>query len=189
MPKMDSSYKKNNYGEVFRAIVQAFKPVNCVELGVLNGYSTINIAAGLKENGRGTLNAYDLFEEYPYKHSQYEDVKVLTQHCPMIVLHRGDAFKVYEQYGPGSVDLLHVDLSNTGEIVRRVMEQWDEKMVQGGVILFEGGTVERDLEEWMVKYSAPSIKKEIETNLIINSRYVYGAYLKWPGLTMLLKKR
>ena len=186
---IESSYVKNNYGEVLRSIIDAFKPVNVVELGVLNGYSTFHIASGLKRNGRGVVKAYDLFEQYPYKHSRYEDVVQFFKHCDNMEFFALDAFKVADLYQPGSVDFLHVDLSNTGETVNRIMEQWDVKMVQGGVILFEGGTAERDQEEWMIKYNKLPIKPEIETNPIIQGKYIYGTYLKWPGLTMLLKKR
>lgn len=187
---MRSSYQKNNYGEIFRAMVDAYKPINVVELGVLEGYSTVAIAEGLERNGRGMLKAYDLFEDYPYRHAKHEDVKAALARFPLIVeVIKMDAFEVYHSYSASTVDFLHVDLSNTGETVQRIMDQWDSKIVQGGVILFEGGTEERDREDWMIKYDRPSIKREIETNEIIQRRYIYGTYLKWPGLTMLLKKR
>lgn len=186
---LHSSYSENNFGEVFSAIVDAFKPVNGVELGVLHGYSTFHIANAMKKNGRGVLTAYDLFEDYPYRHANYEDVVHFFKHCPFVTLKKMDAFEAYKYHASDTVDLLHVDLSNNGDIVRQVMEQWDEKIVQGGIILFEGGTEERDQIDWMIKYNKPPIKPEIEKNPIINSRYVYATYLKFPGLTMLLKKR
>ena len=186
---MESSYAKNNYGEVFEAIVDAFKPNTIVELGILNGYSTFHLSKRLNFWGRGKIFAYDIFEDYPYHHAKYEDVKNIFADNSAVSIQKKDAWEVAADYSSNSVELLHVDLSNTGETVRRIMEQWDSRMVQGGVILFEGGTDESDLVEWRVKYNAPSIKKEIETNPIIQERYVYGTYLKWPGLTMLLKKR
>src|SRR3990167_3499340 len=74
---MHSSYIKNDYASVFKAIISAFQPTVCVELGVLEGYSTIAIAQGLKENfekggGRGHLSAYDLFESYEFRNSPIE---------------------------------------------------------------------------------------------------------------------
>src|SRR3990167_287832 len=138
MINLQSSYSQNNYGEVFEAIVDAFKPVNVVELGVLHGYSTSYILKALKKNGRGTIKAYDLFEDYPYNHSRQEDVVNFFEGQP-VEFYKKDAFTVYEEFNNNTVDLLHVDLSNTGETVKKIMEQWDAKMVQGGVILFEGG--------------------------------------------------
>jgi hypothetical protein len=192
-----SSYTTNNYADIFRAIVSAYLPKVCVELGVLEGYSTVAIAEGLKANHEkgereGHLYAYDLFEKYPYRHSTQEivqgniDRELLTEY---VTLEEADAFEVADIYEDHSVNFLHVDLSNTGAIVRRVMSDWDKKMVMGGVICFEGGTEERDNIEWMKQYDAPPIKQELETNKIIEEKYVFGTYHRFPGMTCLLKKR
>lgn len=189
---INSSYAKNNFGEVFYSIVTAFQPRVCVELGILDGYSTFNIAKGLIKNHAGHLDAYDLFEDYPFKHAVESEIKSYIDGKNLkdwITVFKSDAFEVSKLYTDGSVSFLHVDISNTGEIVRRIMEQWDRKMVQGGVICFEGGSDERDQEEWMTKYNKEPIKPEIENNSIIKEKYIFGTYLKWPSLTMLLKKR
>ena len=188
---MTSSYDENNYGEVFEAIVDAFEPAVTVELGVLTGYSTRHIARGILQNKHGIFDAYDLFEDYPYKHSQYQDIKNMFNALDygFVNLHKQDAFTVHEKYPDNTVSLLHVDLSNTGETVQRIMALWDKKMVYGGIILFEGGSEERDGVEWMIKYNKPSIKKELETNQLIKDKYVFGTYLKFPSLTFLLKRR
>jgi hypothetical protein len=187
-----SSYIKNNYADVFLANVRAFQPVVCVELGVLNGYSTIAIAQGLKELGRGRLDAYDLFEDYEFRHGSRDEVYRRIVEAGVgdhVELNKTDAFMVHHNYRAGEVHLLHVDLSNTGEILARIMETWDEKMVQGGIILFEGGSQERDEVEWIRKYNKTPIKPELEKNKIIEEKYVFGTYLPFPSLTVLLKKR
>ena len=73
-------------------------------------------------------------------------------------------YRTFTDHKDNSVDFFHIDLSNTGEIVNKIMELWDEKIVIGGLILFEGGTVDRDKIKWMVKYDKKPIKPEIETN-------------------------
>lgn len=194
---MISSYSQNNYAEVFYAIVTGFRPANAVELGVLHGYSTIAIGQALRRNSvmpgiQAHLDAYDLFGDYPYKHGMIEDVRDEILECSLesfVTVHTGDAFHVHKNYMDNSLYFLHIDISNTGEIVRKIMELWDSKIVIGGIILFEGGTEERDKVEWMVKYNKEPIKPEIEKNPIIEARYIFGTYLKFPGLTMLLKKR
>lgn len=194
---MQSSFVANNYADVFKAIVSAFQPTLCVELGVLEGYSSIAIAEGLKMNFQkggagGHLKAYDLFEDYPYCHSTMERVLENYESIGVkdwISLHKAEAFEVHERFDFNSVHLLHVDLSNTGETVRKIMKLWDDRMVLGGIILFEGGSEERDEVEWMRKYDGPSIQEELESNLIIAERYVFGTYFKFPSLTCLLKKR
>lgn len=194
---MRSSYTTNRYDEALTWMIEGYKPATVVELGVLDGFSTLAIAEGIKRNterrtGRGKLDAYDLFEDYPYKHGQLPEVKgeLFTRGLADYVdLFKGDAFEVHQRYADNSIHFLHVDVSNHGDTVRKIMELWDRKMQVGGVIVFEGGTQERDQVEWMTKFGFPPIKPAIETNEILNSRYVYGTYLKFPGMTVCLKKR
>ena len=39
---MRSSYIQNNYGDVFYRMITTYRPRKCVELGVLDGYSTLH---------------------------------------------------------------------------------------------------------------------------------------------------
>lgn len=191
-----SSYIENNLGEVLKQNIICWRPINLVELGILDGYSLIHIAEGLREleqlYGIVThIDAYDLFEEYPYKHGRIEDVRNellasgLEKYAQVFA---GDAFKVHVKYENRFIDFLHVDLSNTGETIKRIMEIWHPKMRVRGLIFFEGGSEKRDNVEWMTKYNMPSIKKEINSNPIINEYYIYGTYFKFPSMTMLLRK-
>lgn len=194
---MHSSYAVNHFEDIFKAVISAHQPTVCVELGVLEGFSAIAIARGLKENFDkhgtcGHLDAYDLFEDYPYRHAPMALAEKNIEEAGLkifVTLHKQDAFTVSELYPPNSVHLLHVDLSNTGETLKEIMQAWDSKLVQGGIILFEGGSEERDGIEWMKKYGTPSIKNELETNPIIQEKYVFGTYFRFPSMTCLLKKR
>ncbi len=194
---MHSSYTQHNYADVFKAIVSAFQPIKCVEIGTLEGYSAIAIGQGLKENfekhgAEGHLDAHDLFEEYRYRNAAMATAQKNIDEAGVgrfVTLHQQHADSVSKDYQDGSVNLLHIDISNCGDTVRRMMEAWDPKMIHGGIILFEGGTDERDQVEWMVKYGRQPIKRELETNPIIEAKYVFATYMKFPGLTCLLKKR
>ena len=193
---MRSSYEQNNFGEVLYNIVTAFRPANAVELGVLDGCSSLHIAMALRDNiKRGVvaqLDSYDLFDDYQYKHGDKAEVEKMLKRenlDTIVNVYKADAFKVHASYQDNRIYFLHVDISNTGDIIRKIMELWHPKMVIGGLILFEGGSAERDKIEWMVKYKMAPIKPEIETNKIINDNYIYGTYLKFPSLTCLLKKR
>lgn len=194
---MHSSYAQNNFAAIFKAIVSGCQPTVCVELGVLEGYSSIAIGQGLKENadkggGRGHLSAHDLFEKYEFRNCPMEGARKNIDDAGVgdyVTLYRANAFEVAHDYAENSVHLLHVDLSNDGDVVKKIMASWDQKMVQGGIILFEGGTEERDNVEWMKKYNKPPIKQELETNKLIEEKYVFGTYMRFPGLTCLLKKR
>jgi predicted O-methyltransferase YrrM len=187
---MKSSYIENNYGEIFYQLAKAYPPAIAVELGVLDGYSLLHIARAIKVNRQGHIDAYDLFEDYEFNHGVQAEVQALLDKeglGEVATLYKGDAYEAYKKYADNSVHLLHIDISNTGETVRKVMEQWDSKMVYGGLIIFEGGSEERDNIEWMVKYKKEPMKSEIETNKIVNSKYIYGTYLKYPSLTVMMR--
>jgi len=190
---MRSSYIQHNYGDVFYRLIRTYGGRVFVELGVLDGYSTMAIARAIRDDGSGSkLDAYDLFEDYKYNHGVQEEVQQRLNDAnlaPYVNLVKADALTVSSKYEPNSVNFLHVDLSNTGTILNTIMKQWDEKMVWGGLILFEGGSEERDNVEWMKKYNMEPIKSELENNSRISGgKYVFGTYLKFPSLTCLMRK-
>lgn len=196
---MRSSYILNNFGEIFEHIVKACKVRNIVELGVLEGYSTLHLAKGLAFNKEYFvrfgisfhLDAYDLWDDYEFKHGNLQEVQALLNENNLqdfVTLYKADAFEVHKKYADKSVYLLHVDLSNTGETVKQIMQLWNNKMIHNGIILFEGGSVERDNIGWMIKYNMPSIRNELNNNEIIDKFYIFGTYEKFPSLTFVYKK-
>jgi predicted O-methyltransferase YrrM len=191
-----SSYIANNYGAVLKAYVINWRPTTLVELGILDGYSTIAITEAVKEMNflyemQSKLQAYDLFDDYEFKHGSKEEVEKLIKEKGLsdcVDIHKGDAYKVHTDFSDDSVQFLHVDISNTGETLRTILTNWAPKLIQRGLVLFEGGSEERDNNEWMVKYNKPSIKKEMETNKFINDNYIYGTYYAYPSMTVFLKR-
>jgi len=173
-----------------------WRPATLVELGILDGYSTIAIAEAIKEMNflyqmNSKLKAYDLFDDYTYKHGNKEEVEKLIAEKGLIEyvdVMKGDAYKVYTDFDDNTVQFLHVDISNTGDTLRDILTLWCPKLIQRGLVLFEGGSDERDNNEWMTKYNKPSIKKEMETNKFINENYIYGTYYAYPSMTVFLKK-
>ncbi len=196
LSEIKSSYVKNNFGPIFRNTVISLRPAVCVELGVLNGYSTAWMGLGLKHNHRfhhheGHLDAYDLWGDYPYNHGDKEEVEKLLAEYEInqyVSLHHKDATEVHPLYEDMSIDLLHIDISNTGDIFDFMVEKWHPKLRMMGVLLFEGGSTERDSIKWMVDAKALPIKYAIEKNVIINSFYQYGTYNKFPSMSVFIKK-
>ena len=45
---MRSSYTEHNYGMILKTFVITMKPTVLVEIGVLDGYSTMHLGAGVK---------------------------------------------------------------------------------------------------------------------------------------------
>jgi len=79
---------------------------------------------------------------------------------------------------PEEFDLMHLDVSNTGDIIELVYKtvaEWKNT----GPILFEGGTEERDKVDWMIKYDKTPIfplKDEIGYEILDD---------RFPGLSII----
>ena len=193
---MRSSYKENSYGNVFRALILAHQPRIIVECGVLDGYSTMHIAHALRFNhSRGIpmaeFYAYDLWEEYEYKHGDLEEVENMLKSKDLldyVMLNEGDAFEVAEAFDPATVDFLHIDISNNGEKVAEAVRAWGDKISPTGIIAFEGGSEERDKVEWMIKYKFPSIRYELFNNPIITKKWDMQIFKTFPSMTLMWRK-
>lgn len=193
---MRSSYAQNDFGHLIWTYMVNLRPVNAVELGVLDGYSTLHIARGFKDCLRlyqikGWFHAYDLFEDYPHKHGDKAEVQKLLDENEVqdfVELRKGDAFEVHKNYENDSLEFLHIDISNTGQVIKDLLPLWHPKMRGRGILCIEGGSEERDNVEWMKKYNHPSLKQEISTNPILNKYYIYGTYFRFPSMTVGMRK-
>lgn len=193
---MRSSYIEMNYGMVFRALILAHQPSMVVECGVLDGYSTSNIAHALRANriGRGIRSnfvAYDLWEEYEYKHGRFNEVATFLREAGLlnhyVSLHYGDAFESVKNFQDLSVDFLHMDISNDGDVLTRTLHYWGPKIRQGGIIAFEGGSTKRDNIDWMIKYNKTPIVPELE-RLLSSEEWSFQVFTEYPSMTLLFKK-
>jgi hypothetical protein len=153
---LESSYVARDYGSIFYALIRALNPTRAVEIGIFQGFSLLSAAAALRDNGAGRIAGHDLFDAYPYRHADKEQVSRQIAASGLerwAVTHCCDERHVHERYN--TVDYLHVDVSNNGDTYRRVFEQWSRKVRQ--VILLEGGSAERDQVDWMRRYDKPAI--------------------------------
>ncbi len=180
--EIESSYKKNNLGKTIYEIVIKYRPKKIIDFGVLNGYSTICMAKALNKLKRGKIYAYDLWDKYPYKHTTIEVAKKNIEKYDLldyVILGQKDFFEWIKS--PSYFDLLHIDISNDGKIIEYAYNKLLNFIEKGSIIIFEGGTKERDREEWMVKYNKKFIfplKDKIKYKII---------NYKWPGLSIIKK--
>ena len=187
---LKSSYQKHNYWVKFYQLVLNKKPDLIVEMGILEGYSLFSFARGCVENRKGKIIAIDLFEDYPYHHARYDDIKSKLEHWGMdkcVYLHKGDALNLDLKFDEKSIDLLHIDISNTGDKIEKLLLEYHSKMKDDGIILFEGGSKSRDNVPWMIDYNcvpiAPILEKEELTKL-----YDFFVIENYPSLTICYKK-
>lgn len=193
---MRSSYIQNNYGNVFRALILAHLPRLVVECGVLDGYSTFNIAHALRFNKTvrnidSSFVAYDLWEGYEYKHGDFQKVANMLHLQGLlnkyVNLHYGNAFEVNSNFQDRTVDFLHMDISNDGEVLEKTIDLWGPKISQGGIIAFEGGSIERDEIEWMKEFDKKPIHPMI-ANLKIFKYWGVQIFTAFPSMTLLFKR-
>ncbi len=178
---------------VFRSLILSHKPKMVVECGVLDGYSTFHIAHSLRFNHRnkGILNgfhAYDLWEDYEYKHGNFDEVHnmIISQGLrDYVTFIKNDAFEASKFYRDGTVDFLHVDISNNGDTLVKILDVWGDKLSEDGMIAFEGGSTERDNIEWMKEFNFPSIVTAL-TNL---RGWDFQVLTPFPSMTLLWKKK
>ncbi|HTG42908.1 MAG TPA: hypothetical protein VK633_00125, partial [Verrucomicrobiae bacterium] len=52
---VDSTFKDHGYGRLFYALARTMRLRRCVELGVLQGFSLLSVAAALRDNGTGSI--------------------------------------------------------------------------------------------------------------------------------------
>jgi hypothetical protein len=194
---MRSSYHENNYGAVLQTAVRTTAPNVIVELGVLDGYSTLHLARGAKwlTENKGMcshLFSFDLFDDYKYKHGDKEKVQAMLEQkkvANFVTLEKGDAFHVHSKFGDDSVGLLHIDISNDGNVVCELLKLWCSKLKQtGGWVLLEGGSKERDCIPWMQRYSKRKIGEAFCEEFVLKNFTPPMVLQKFPSMTVLQKR-
>ena len=185
-PPWHSSYQEHNYGDLFYSFMRVYRPKTVVELGTKAGYSAYHMARGLKANGKGRLYCYDLWGKYPFHHVDKSLAeKNLKKYKEIIKLKLREAVGVHKLHK--SVDVLHVDISNEGGILEKVIPFWIDKVKQ--FIIIEGGSKERDKVDWMAKYNKVSIRKWLAAFNKKHGSIEYFVIEPFPSVTIISKKQ
>lgn len=167
-PEIESSYKYNNLGKTLYEFVVYEKPKIVIDFGVLDGYSTVALAMGCKHNGFGKVKVYDLFEDYEYNHAQLGRlVRNLKEYglLDWVEIEKRNFFDWVKD--PEHFDLIHIDISNTGDILDIIWDNLRDK----GTVLFEGGSEQRDKVGWVMKYNKKPINQSKAKFQVINSLF------------------
>lgn len=179
-PKIYSSYRQNHLGKTLYDLILKLKPKKIIEFGVLYGYSTISMAEAVRDLGQGRILGYDLFEDYPYRHvpmeKTIENIKKY-QVERFIDLEKKDFYQWVKN--PEGFNLLHLDISNDGYIIKLAYRNLKKFIDKGSVIVFEGGIKERDKVDWMIRYKKAPIYplKALIGYTILNPNF--------PGLSLI----
>lgn len=166
-PEVESSYQYNNLGKTLYEFVVYEKPEVVIDFGVLDGYSTIALAMGCKENKKGKVKVYDLFEDYEYNHAKIERlVKNIKEYglIDWVEIEQKNFFDWVKD--PEHFDLIHIDISTTGDILDII-----GTLKGKGTVLFEGGSEERDRVGWMVKHNKRKINDSSVKFQVVNKLF------------------
>jgi len=177
LKSLDSSYARNGLWIDLYSLIKDKRPFKIIDFGVLYGYSTIAMALALKEIGAGKVYGYDLWEKYPYKHATkeqaWENIKKAGV-ADYVVLAEKDFYTWEDEY----FDLLHLDISNDGDIIDKLAEKTELLRNQSSLVIFEGGSEERDEVEWMKKYKKKPINQANSAYTVLNNNF--------PSISMLI---
>ena len=152
--EIESSYRENNLGQVLFDITFDYKPRKVVEFGVYRGYSTVCIAQALRANSQGHVIACDLWEGYAFNHTTMDVAQANLDDDDDLgdyaTLWRADYYQWLDN--PCKFDMLHVDISNDGDVIEKTLTKLAPQIEAGSIVVFEGGSAERDKVGWMTKF-------------------------------------
>ena len=74
----------------------------------------------------------------------------------------GDFYNVHNTIDDNSLDVLHIDIANNGDVIQFTFDNYIQKLKHDGVLIIEGGSIERDNVEWMLKYNKPQINSVLQ---------------------------
>lgn len=180
-PPWYSTYEENNYGDLFYSLMRVYRPEKVLEFGTKAGFSAYHMARGLRANGKGKLYCYDSWEhEDMHKMAQ----KNLREFEGIASLEMRDAFGVEAIHQ--SVDIVHIDLGNEGGVLEKIVPLWIDKTNQ--IIILEGGSVERDNRNWMIKNQVVPIRRWLNDFSHRRPDIEYFTIEPFPSLTIIRKK-
>ncbi|NVM37131.1 MAG: hypothetical protein HWN81_16150 [Candidatus Lokiarchaeota archaeon] len=177
---MRSSYIKNNYCEIFKTLCFAYDPKFIVEFGILDGYSLDEFVNNSSHECK--IEAYDIFDEFPYNSADQKYLTKKYEEYRNVSILRGNFYNSVELFKDNSIDILHIDIANTGDVYEFALKNYLPKV--RGVMLLEGGSYERDQISWMKQYDKQKIQPVLQ-------KYDNNAKIKvlnnFPSITLIKK--
>lgn len=180
---MKSSYTVNKLDEIISMITFVKNPKKIVEFGILNGCSLNSFIKNSSVTCK--IYAYDIFEKFNGNSADYEKTVKKYKDCENVIINRGNFFDIVDNFQNNSIDILHVDIANDGDIFKFCIDNYFNKIKEDGIIILEGGSKERDNVHWMKKYDKTPINPYIES---LKNNYNIHTVNDFPSITLISKK-
>lgn len=156
---LPSSYTHEFGVEMYEQVLK-HRPKKIHDIGVLNGFSTAYLAMAAKEIG-ATVVAIDLFESYEYSSVSQKQFESNMSELGLLDTITVCKMSVHDWLKLNDVsEFVHLDISNTGE----TLIDFFDRVTGNPVVLFEGGSGERDACDWMLKYNKKKIIPTLREN-------------------------
>ena len=143
---VDLGFTRLTYGDVLAIVTFLQRPRRIVEFGILHGFALDIWIKRSPEDCK--VEAYDLFENNKDGHlvSRQDEVKERFKGYSKLVVKHADFYAEAEQIlsDGDDVDILHIDVNNSGDTVDFTVNKLLKNVRVGGVIIFEGGSKPRD---------------------------------------------
>ena len=161
------SHGKYQWLSILYAFVSEYKPTKVVELGPATGYTTITMAQALKDNNNGHINSYDIWNDQYWvtQENCQNEINNWNVQDYVTLKHMDfyDWIETNEEF-----DFLYMDIDNDGDKISKLYESVKPQIETGSIVLFEGGSEERDkyVDENVTKMN--DVKDKLDYNLLTN---------------------
>jgi len=178
---MKSSYKENKLDIVFKTLCGIIKPTKIVEFGILDGYS---LKTFIENTGTDCIiEAYDIFDDFPYNAANYNHI-LKEYGSDRVNIIKSDFYKSVEMFDDNSVDIMHIDIANDADVIKFAIENYMSKITNNGVMVFEGGSLERDEVYWMNEFNKKKINPYLQG---LMNDYNITIINDYPSITIMKK--
>ena len=183
-----SSYKNKDlsFKDVLQTITATINPKIVVEYGILDGYSLNTFVQHSQSDCQ--FFAYDIFEKFVGNGARKEVLDGRFDQYSNVHIANGDFFDAPVILEDGTVDILHIDIANNGDVYEFAVTNLLSKLSEHGVMILEGGTAARDEVEWMSKFNKRAINPYL-LSLQTSDSVSVNIIGNFPGLTIIKKKR
>jgi len=178
---MKSSYIENRLDMVFKTLCGIIKPQKIVEFGILDGYSLKTFIDSTESDC--IIEAYDLFDDFPYNAADFNTI-VKKYSGDNILIQKADFYNSMSLLKDNSVDIMHIDIANDADVIEFAINNYMSKMSEGGVMVFEGGSLERDEVYWMNKFNKRKINPYLKE---LKDKYNITIIDDYPSITIIKK--
>ena len=157
---MNSSYlnKDLDYGEILKTICYLKEPKLIIEFGILEGYSLDKFIENTNNNTK--IKAYDIFDKFNGNHADIILMKKKYEIFKNVEILEGNFYDSNKIIN--NIDILHIDIANDKNVYDYAIKNYLPKLSNNGIMIFEGGSKERDEVYWMNKYNKEKINPYLE---------------------------